>query len=54
MIHFHDFIEGYKERIKLLFITNKLRIIMWDYYLNDKIIKLIILTLQYFFIKINI
>ena len=45
MIDFHDFIEGYKRSIRLLFITDRLTIIIWDYYLSDKIAESIILTL---------
>ena len=53
MINFHDFIKGYKGSIRLLLITDRFIIIMWDYYLSDKMAKSIILALQYFFIKIN-
>ena len=53
MINFYDFIEGYKANISFLFITNKFIMIMWDYYLSNKMAKSIILTLQHFFIKIN-
>ena len=53
MIDFHDFIKGYKGSIRLLLITDRLKIIMWDYYLSNKIIKSIILMFQYFFTKIN-
>ena len=53
MIDFYDFIKGYKGSIRFLLITNKFIIIIWDYYLSNKMVKLIILTLQYFFTKIN-
>ena len=53
IINFHNFTKGYKGSIRLLLITNKLIIIIWDYYLNNKTTKLIILILQHFFTKIN-
>ena len=43
MIDFYDFIKGYEGSIKFLFIMDKFIIIIWDYYLSDKIIKSIIL-----------
>ena len=54
MINFYNFIKGYKGSIRLLFITNRFIIIIWDDYLNDKMAELIILVLQYFFTKIDI
>ena len=44
MIDFYDFTEGYKGNIRLLFITDKLTIIIWDYYLSDKTVESIILA----------